>query len=87
MMLKAKVRELCPTGEQWVSMTIRQRKKFKIAGRGEKAIATTLGLKFESDLRANAYLHAQLGEAIYGSDDPAIREALAKGKATNEGKR
>ncbi|MSR68136.1 hypothetical protein EXS65_04950, partial [Candidatus Peribacteria bacterium] len=64
--LRRAIMEKCQTGKEWMGMTQKQRHAFKIAGRGEIAIATALGLKLKNACR-NPYEHALLGQAIYGS--------------------
>ncbi|MDO8468694.1 MAG: hypothetical protein Q7S29_02960 [Candidatus Peribacter sp.] len=81
--LRAEVRRRMPTGQEWMAMT-KKEKKFKIAERGENAIANALGVSLEQDPCANPYSHALLGAAIYGEDDPAIQAALRRAKKNED---
>lgn len=72
--LRVKIIEIVPTGEAWINMNSSERSNFKIAGRGELAIAPLLGIEIgRGQLKRS--LHVQLGQAIYGNEDPSIASA------------
>jgi predicted membrane channel-forming protein YqfA (hemolysin III family) len=74
--IKAKVKEQYPTGAQWMEMGLEQRHSFKIAGRGERRLATALGMQHKCSPCNNVHTHALLGAVIYGSEIPEIQVAI-----------
>jgi len=77
-LLKGEVKERYRTGKEWVEMSLKAKQSFKLAGRGERALATALGLSLERSPCDSPYAHALLGAEIYGGGDPDIAAALAR---------
>ncbi|MDO8468693.1 MAG: hypothetical protein Q7S29_02955 [Candidatus Peribacter sp.] len=82
--LKNEIRRRIPTAQEWIAMQSNQKKVFRIGGRGELAIAKTLGVSLEQDPCGYPYPHALLGSAIYGEEDPAIQATLKEEREWQE---
>jgi len=84
--LRAEIQKSCQTGEAWMKMTYTERCTFNIAGRKLAALATAFGMRFggSKGTTYSSFGYVLLGQAIYGEDDPAIREALAEERYRQE---
>lgn len=71
---RAAVRKQCPTVQQWVVMTRRQKANFTVAGKGLYALGTLFCVSGSPIDQHLNQLH--LGVAIFGGDDPVIVEAM-----------
>ncbi|MSR87343.1 hypothetical protein EXS70_04205 [Candidatus Peribacteria bacterium] len=73
-LLKSVLRAKFPSGRSWMEMTYKQKRE-TIAGRGLAAIATALGCS-QLNPRDRVLDLANMGQEIYGKDDPDIRQVL-----------
>ena len=70
--IKAEILKLKPTPESWAEMATKEKKSFKIQGKGLIAIARKFGV--EGDPISNHLIRLELGRKIYGEEHECLKE-------------